>query len=119
MSIWNDTENTESSEEVTEGYFGESSDNARDAPKHKRPRRKAGTQDPESNYRDNNRSFTADDSTAFSEDEAKAFTEDGKRSFGENSNKAFNDNSDIRKSDGFNHNNSNSDGIKTSDLLLT
>ena len=115
MSIWNDTENTESSGEVTEGYFGESSDNARDAPKHKRPRRKAGTQDQESNYRDNNRSFTADDSTAFSEDEAKAFTEDGKRSFGENSNKAFNDNSDIRKSDGFNHNNSNSDGIKTSD----
>ena len=115
MSIWNDTENTESSREVTEGYFGESSDNARDVPKHKRPRRKVGTQNPESNYRDNNRSFTADDSTAFSEDEAKAFTEDGKRSFGENSNKAFNDNSDIRKSDGFNHNNSNSDGIKTSD----
>ena len=115
MSIWNDTENTESSGEVTEGYFGESSDNARDAPKHKRPRRKAGTQDQESNYRDNNRSFTADDSTAFSEDEAKAFTEDGKRSFGEGSNKAFNDNSENHKSDSFNHNNSNSDGIKTSD----
>ena len=115
MSIWNDTENTESSGEVTEGYFGESSDNARDAPRHKRPRRKAGTQDSESNYQNNNRSFTADDSTAFSEDEAKAFTEDGKRSFGEGSNKAFNDNSDNHKSDSFNHNNSNSDGIKTSD----
>lgn len=115
MSIWNDTENTESSGEVTEGYFGESSDNARDAPKHKRPRRKAEPQDQESNYRDKNRSFTADDSTAFSEDEAKAFTEDGKRSFGENSNKAFNDNSENHKSDSFNHNNSNSDGIKTSD----
>jgi len=115
MSIWNDTENTESSGEVTEGYFGESSDNARDAPRHKRPRRKAEPQDQESNYRDNNRSFTADDSTAFSEDEAKAFTEDGKRSFGEGSNKAFNDNSENHKSDSFNHNNSNSDGIKTSD----
>ena len=115
MNIWNDTENTESSGEVTEGYFGESSDNARDAPKHKRPRRKAEPQDQESNYRDNNRSFTEDDSTAFSEDEAKAFTEDGKRSFGEGSNKAFADNSDIHKSDGFNHNNSNADGIKTSD----
>ncbi len=115
MSIWNDKENTESSGEVTEGYFGGSSDNARDAPKHKRPRRKAGTQDQESNYRDNNRSFTADDSAAFSEDEAKAFTEDGKRSFGEGSNKAFNDNSENHKSDSFNHNNSNSDGIKTSE----
>ena len=40
MDSWNDTENTELTGEITEGYFSEGSGNVRDAPKRKYPGKK-------------------------------------------------------------------------------
>ena len=60
---WNETENTELSGEVTEGYFGESSDKARDAPGKRHPRRKkmtGNTESAESRYGFRTDEITAD-----------------------------------------------------------
>ena len=70
MSIWNDTENTELTGEITEGYFSEGSGNVRDAPKKKHRKKKGRIQDPGIN-----------DSPAFTEDDSRIFTPDSRKSF--------------------------------------
>ena len=103
MDGWNETENTELSGEITEGYFGEGSGNVRDAPKRKYPRKKNRMQNKESDYTgyesrfgfstDNNRegsdvletreqrNFTIDDTAAFTENDSRIFTPDSRKSF--------------------------------------
>ena len=103
MDSWNETETTELSGEITEGYFGEGSGNVRDAPKRKYPRKKNRMQNKESDYTgyesrfgfstDNNRegsdvletrehrNFTVDDAAAFTENDSRIFTPDSRKSF--------------------------------------
>ena len=103
MDNWNETENTELTGEITEGYFGEGSGNVRDAPKRKYPRKKNRMQNKESDYTgyesrfgfstDNNRegsdvletrehrNFTVDDAAAFTENDSRIFTPDSRKSF--------------------------------------
>ena len=70
MDSWKGTENTELTEEITEGYFSEGSGNVRDAPGRKSPRKKGGMQDPGIN-----------DSPVFTEGDLRIFTPDSKKSF--------------------------------------
>ena len=70
MDSWNDTENTELTGEITEGYFSEGSGNVRDAPKKKHPKKKGRIQAPGIN-----------DSPAFTEDDSRIFTPDSRKSF--------------------------------------
>ena len=70
MDSWNDSENTELTGEITEGYFSEGSGNVRDAPKKKHPKKKGRIQDPGIN-----------DSPAFTEDDSRIFTPDSRKSF--------------------------------------
>ena len=70
MDSWNETENTELTGEITEGYFGEGSGNVRDAPKRKHLGKKGRIQDPGIN-----------DSPAFTEDDSRIFTPDSRKSF--------------------------------------
>ena len=103
MDSWNDSENTELTGEITEGYFSEGSGNVRDAPKKKHPKKKGRIQNPESDYTgyesrygfsgaesieepeklDNamGRSFVADDFAAFTENDSRIFTPDSRKSF--------------------------------------
>ena len=111
MNDWNDTENTELSGEVTEGYFGESSDKARDAPGKRHPRRKkmtGNTESAESRYgfradeittdtelsdHENTMKIHEGDPAAFTESDTRIFTPDSKRSFVESRrNDEFSDN---------------------------
>ena len=75
MDSWNDSENTELTGEITEGYFSEGSGNVRDAPKKKHPKKKGRIQDPGIN-----------DSPAFTEDDSRIFTPDSRKSFVESRN---------------------------------
>ena len=70
MDSWNDSENTELTGEITEGYFSEGSGNVRDAPKKKHRKKKGRIQDPGIN-----------DSPAFTEDDSRIFTQDSRKSF--------------------------------------
>ncbi len=87
MSIWNDSENTELTGEISEGYFSEGSGNVRDAPGKKHPRKKGRMRNPESNYQEHTRryDFSTDertsDSPAFTEGDSRIFTPDSKKSF--------------------------------------
>ena len=112
MDSWNETENTELTGEITEGYFGEGSGNVRDAPKRKHTRKKKRMQNKESDYTgyesrfgfstDNNReesdvletreqrNFAPDDSTVFTENDSRIFTPDSRKSFVESRNKSSN-----------------------------
>ena len=72
MDSLNDAENTELTGEITEGYFSEGSGNVRDAPKRRRPRKKARVQ--------------TDESTAFTEGDSRIFTPDSRKSFVESRN---------------------------------
>ncbi len=133
MNDWNDTENTELSGEVTEGYFGESSDKARDAPGKRHPRRKkmtGNTESAESRYGFRTDEITADtelsdhentmkihegDSAAFTESDTRIFTPDSKRSFVESRrNDEFSDNPGNGASKNTNSSKTRSDSSKSS-----
>ena len=75
MDSWNDTENTELTGEITEGYFSEGSGNVRDAPKKKHPKKKGRIQNSGIN---DSPAFTENDSRIFTPDSKKSFVESGK-----------------------------------------
>ncbi len=103
MSIWNDSENTELTGEITEGYFSEGSDKARDAPRRKHPRKKNRKKDPVSDYtgyesrygfsldgnvnvsevlsHEHSRNNSSDEAPAFTEGDSRIFTPDSRKSF--------------------------------------